>query len=343
MSKISPVLAPNPIERPTLIERFVSLIPLPYTLAALIWSAFLPGSPGFYLATLTPLPAYLPTTFLNMLLFLYLFLIVRYMRLRIVAAEAPIASRLSRGGQDYHRAFGRVASKAPVILLTAGFGTLILAVYATAGLLFTEPLLVGNTVTVYLASLAFSSYLWVFATASLGLHKLGGPSLKLQSFVEDRMMGAKPMGNLALSLTAAYYGGLLLTLLLFSTFPSSSLALESLFIIFLLLGVVLFFLPLNSIHAKMQAEKRKLLREIGARYPHLDLDSSQPRDRATQEDLHTGLARLTDLQELEMLDRKAVSLPTWPFDIQVVSKFVTIVLSVTAVLLSRLITGFLHI
>ncbi|OLE68022.1 hypothetical protein AUF78_18045 [archaeon 13_1_20CM_2_51_12] len=61
------------------------------------------------------------------------------------------------------------------------------------------------------------------------------------------------------------------------------------------------------------------------------------------EDVHTGLARLTDLQELEMLDRRVASLPTWPFDIQVVSKFVTIVLSVTAVPLSRVITGFLHI
>ena len=336
-------MSPSLIERPTLIERFVSLIPLPYPLASLIWSAFLPGSPGFYLATLTPVSAHLLTTSLNMLLFLYLFLIVRYMRLKIVAAEASIAPRLTEGDQDYDRVFGRIASNAPVILLTAALGTLILAVYATAGLLSTVLLLVANTVTVYLASLAFSSYLWVFATASLGLHKLGGSSLKLQSFVEDRMMGAKPMGNLALSLTAAYYGGLLLTYLLFSTFQTSSLPLESLFVIFLLLGVALFFLPLNSIHAKMQAEKRRLLREIGARYPRLDPDPFHPKDHPTQEDLHTGLARLTSLQELEMLDRKAASLPTWPFDIQVVSKFVTIVLSVTAVILSRLITGFLHI
>lgn len=61
------------------------------------------------------------------------------------------------------------------------------------------------------------------------------------------------------------------------------------------------------------------------------------------DDVHTRLARVTDLQELEMINRKIASPPTWPFDIQVVSKFVTIVLPVTAVLLSRLITGFLHI
>jgi hypothetical protein len=51
--------------------------------------------------------------------------------------------------------------------------------------------------------------------------------------------------------------------------------------------------------------------------------------------------RLTDLQEVEMLDRKIAVLPTWPFDVNVVSKFVAIVVSVTAVLLTRLITDYL--
>jgi hypothetical protein len=66
-------------------------------------------------------------------------------------------------------------------------------------------------------------------------------------------------------------------------------------------------------------------------------------ESASLDDVRTELARLTDLQQLEVLDRKISALPTWPFDIQVVSKFITIVLSVTAVLLSRVITGFLHI
>ena len=187
------------------------------------------------------------------------------------------------------------------------------------------------------------TYLWEFAIASWGLHKLGGSSLRLGSFLEDRMMGSKPMGNLALSLTAAYFGGLLLTFLLLSTFLPSSIFGNVMLVAFILLGIALFFLPLNSIHAKMQAEKHRLMREIGSRYPRLDKVQSQPKENATLESVNSGLARLTDLQEVEMLDRKVAALPTWPFDIQVVSKFVTIVLSVTAVLLSRVITGFLHI
>src|SRR5438132_13250004 len=115
------------------------------------------------------------------------------------------------------------------------------------------------------------------------------------------MMGAGPMGNLALSLTITYYGGLLLTNLLLSTFLPPSLPAKALFIALLWMGVALFLLPLNSIHAKMQAEKRLLLREIGARYPRFNRDPSPPIENASLEDVNSRLARLTDLQELQML------------------------------------------
>jgi hypothetical protein len=343
-------LAPSSIEKPTLIERFVSLIPVPYPLAAVIWSVILPTGPVFlgiqYLATGTfPFLSFnLFSIFLNFLLPLYLLLVVRYVRLRVVASEAEIAPRLSGGVDDYHRAFGRMTQTAPVVILAAILGLVTLWLYVSLGVLPIIPSIIArNVIVVYLNVLAFMTYFWEFAIASWGLHKLGSSSLRLGSFLEDRMMGSKPMGNLALSLTAAYFGGLLLTILLFSTFLPSSILGTALFVLFLLLGIALFFLPLNSIHARMQAEKRRLMREIGSRYPRIEKGQSLPRENTTLEDVNSRLAKLTDLQEVEMLDKKVASLPTWPFDIQVVSRFVTIVLSVTAVLLSRLITGFLHI
>jgi len=117
-------LAPRSIENPTVIERFVTLIPLPYPLAALFWTIVL-GTPGFsaiqYLATRsTPFSlANLPNALLNISLTFYLFLMVRYMRLRVVASEALIVSRLSGGERDYHEAFGRMTQTAPVIGLPA--------------------------------------------------------------------------------------------------------------------------------------------------------------------------------------------------------------------------------
>jgi hypothetical protein len=340
-------LAPSRVENPTLIERFVKIIPLPYPLAALVWTLVIPSGPAFYAIqylVFGAFPLSILNVLLNFLLTLYLLLIVHYMRLRVVADETSIAARLSGGVEDFQRAFGKMTQTAPVIILGAISGTFILLSYAYAGVLPLVPgLVLGNAIVVYLNTLSFLTYLWEFAAASWGLHKLGGPSLKLGSFLEDRMMGSRPMGNLALSLTLAYFGVLLLTFLLFSTFLPASLVGTASFYGFVLVGIALFFLPLNGIHAKMQAEKRRLLHEIGARYPRINPDPSTPKESATLDDVHTRLTKLTDLKEVEMLDRKIATLPTWPFDIQVVSKFVTIVLSVTAVLLSRLITGFLHI
>ena len=114
---------------------------------------------------------------------------------------------------------------APVIILAPILGAVLLALYASLGVLPAIPsVIVINIIIVYLNALVFMTYFWEFAMASWGLHRLGGSFLRLGSFLEDRMMGSKPMGNLALSLTAAYFGGLLLTYLLLSTFlPPSHL------------------------------------------------------------------------------------------------------------------------
>jgi hypothetical protein len=346
-------LAHRAIESPTLLERFVALIPLPYPWAALIWSLVLPSGLGFdlisYLGTgSAPVSVdAIPNIVLNLLFIFYAFIMIRYMRKRVVVTETVISARLEGGTEDYHRAFDRMTQTLPVLVMTLVFGTIILVGRLSGGgpggLPLNPFLILANVIVVYLGSLAFSTYFWEFAVASWGLHKLGGSSLKLGSFLEDRMMGARPMGSLALSLAVAYFGGLLFAALLFSTINPATLANQWPFIAFLLLGVALFILPLNSIHTKMQAEKRRLLREINARYPALGPNTLQPKENATMTDVQAGLARLTDLQEVEMLDKRISTLPTWPFDINVASKFITIVLSVTAVLLSRLITNFLHI
>ena len=338
------------IEEPTLLERFVALIPLPYPWAALVWSVVLPSGLGFdllsYLGTGSAPVSFdtLPNIVLNLLFVLYALIMIRYMRQRVVDTEARISPRIEGGTEGYRRAFGRMTQTLPVLVMTAVFGTLILAGRVFGGGLSLNPLLIlANVIVIYLGSIAFSTYFWEFAVASWGLHRLGVSSLKLGSFLDDRMMGARPMGNLALSLAVAYFGGTLITALLFSTISPPTLANQWPFIVFLLLGVAFFILPLNSIHARMQSEKRRLLREIGARYPRPDSSVLGSSESATMDDVRAGLARLADLQEVEMLDRRISSLPTWPFDVNVASKFITIVLSVTAVLLSRLITNFLHI
>ncbi|HET7405117.1 MAG TPA: hypothetical protein VFJ63_03280 [Candidatus Bathyarchaeia archaeon] len=337
----------------TLVERFVSLIPVPYPVAAIIWSVLL-GSPGLFLVqyfetgTITGL-AYssIPSEILFLCIPVYMYIIPHYMRLKIVATGALIARRLSGGDQDYRRAFGKMTQPMPVLALTIVFGTMVLIGSEYADFVPSpRPWMAFSIIATYLVALGLAAYLWMFATASLGLYRLGS-TLRLGPFQEDRMMGSRPIGNLALSLTMGYFGGLFLMILIFSGLFLSPLATSSLIqgVLFglLLVGVAMFFLPLHSVHSRMKAEKQRLVSEISARYLKLEADASTTRAETSLDDLRSEVAKLTELQRIQVIERKVASLPTWPFDIQVVSKFITVVLSVTAVLVSRIITNFLRI
>lgn len=345
-------MGPKSIENPTLIERFIKLLPLPYPLASLAWAIVL-GSPGFLLvqnlATGAPLiPSDLPSLAINLLFFLlplYLFYMVNYIRRKVVAAESNITIRLAGGEEDFHKAFGPMVRTLPLAPLTAILGVAVFPIVFVLGSLTPLGVILGlyELAQLFIDSLASATFIWMFAIASYGIHKLGGSDLKIAPYLEDRMMGAKPLGSLALSLTVSYFGALLLVTSLFYGNFTTNAPLEAIILALILLGITLFFLPLNSIHQRMQAEKRRLQHDIGARYSILTQSTTSDTSNASVDDLRKTLAGISDLQKLEALDRKVSSLPTWPFDIQVVSKFITIVLSVTAVLLSRIITGFLHI
>jgi hypothetical protein len=166
-------LAHRSIEKPTLIERFVQLIPLPYVWAALVWSIILPtGALAWitqYVASGTNhfLPNYLENTLLNLLLPFYLFVMVRYIRIRVVNAEQPISRQLSGGEQEYHRAFGKMTDTIPVVLLAIILGGFILITYFEFGILIGGPIIIIlNIIIVSLNALAFSTYLWEFATTN---------------------------------------------------------------------------------------------------------------------------------------------------------------------------------
>jgi hypothetical protein len=251
------ILAPRPVETPTLIERFIRLVPLPYRFAVLVWAVVL-GSPTYltveFLVKGTSSfkldPGILYTDFLYFLVPFYLFFIVGYMRRKVIAAEAPMVPRLSGGEQDYHNAFGGVTSTLPVILLSAVLSPITLSGSLGDFRPATLGLAIYDVFSSYVSGLAFSTYLWMFANTSLGIYKLGKSSLKLGPYLEERMRGAKPLGNLALSLTVAYYGGVLLLILLFYGQTGGNPALQIFLATCLVLGVALFFLPLNSLHAK---------------------------------------------------------------------------------------------
>ena len=335
------------LEKPSPIERFVLLIPLRYPLAALGWVIILgPVSFGLseYLQNGTS-PFYFPNpvnAILGSLLLYYLLIIARYVRQRVAAAEQSVTQIIAEGELGYDSIFGRVTDKRSIILLSV-----ILEVLAFISTLSGRTLSILSGLDVLsqiILIVAFATLIWEYSVSSWGLHKLGSSHLKLKSFLEDRFMGGKTIGSLALSLTTAYLIGLALFFLDTATFlPVLTLPFELFYLSLLAIGVVMFFLPLNSLHNKMRSEKTRQANELNQRFlraisanPHDLGDSIQ--SGAKSEDSITELLRL---KRLEIAERKLAGTPTWPFDVQVIARLITIVLSVTAVLLSRFITDYL--
>src|SRR2546427_453805 len=218
-------------ERLTLVERFIGLFQLPYLVGSLILaSIFGLGSPAafvfqyldtfdvnhayqrfslYYASQGMPISQSVGVTIavISLILTFYGFYIIRYMRLKLVAAEPKLLAILPEGEKAYHKAFGRVYSTTPILLLTIlEFIAVFPAYIASAlsiGLGFFGLVYVIINHVVFL--LPFSALFWVYFSSVWGLHKLGKQPLRLKSFYQDRMMGLRPMGSLSLSLAFAYF------------------------------------------------------------------------------------------------------------------------------------------
>src|SRR5215467_393928 len=294
--------------KPTLIERFVQLIPLRYPLALLAWVIIL-GQAGFGLANYIETgasPLYLPNpinAFFGFLLYLYLFYVVRYLRLRVMTAESSIAPIMSCGEGEYHSVFRRLNSTWPILLLT-----LILEALTGPATKFSDftlsSIAIYNQITRVFVLLGFSTLVWEYSVSSWGLHRLGESNLRLKSFMEDRFMGARSIGNVALSLTFAYLAGLLLFFLDSATFIALSPEFVGFFLILLALGVIMFFLPLNSLHRKMQAEKSESLHALAQKLPTKEFGAMTSNGPAQSENPENGIKELVRLKNLEIIERR---------------------------------------
>jgi hypothetical protein len=331
------------IEKPTLIERFVQLIPLPYSWAAVAWTIIL-GSPGSILFEYVDTHSVVfyftgPVLYNNISLAItlfYLFYIPRYLRLRIVNAEREISPLMPGQEKEYHAAFRQLTNPLPVLIVSLPFLTPIPSAVPLGWSFSTA----SHLMQFVMIALGLGNFVWEYSVSNWGLHRLGKSQLKLKSFLEDRMMGARPIGNAALSATISYLGGILFLILLGTSNASiNGLGLYIAVVFLLVLGVVMFFLPLYSLHKKMMDEKIRSQQELGRRFLSLTrIDTGDVGTSASNED---ALGRLLRLKEFEITEKKLANTPSWPFDVQVLARLITIVLSVAAVLLSRFITDYL--
>ena len=160
---------------------------------------------------------------------------------------------------------------------------------------------------------------------------------KLRPYYEDPFLGLKPLGALSLSLAFSYFGFIGLFLLVLSASPgmpptADVIGVGGFLSGLVLLGLVLFFLPLRGLHRRMVEQKRqemtRLRPKLGPIYE----------ERAGESPLDVA-----HLVRIDMMDRKVTSMAIWPYDVGILGRLSAITLSVTAILISRIIALVFHI
>jgi len=91
------------------------------------------------------------------------------------------------------------------------------------------------------------------------------------------------------------------------------------------------------------------LRELSLLRSRFDQLVARPEDQVpsssetTLSDLHVLLSDLKGLMALEIVERKAVSMPTWPFDSRVLGQLTLMIASTTTAIIAQIILLVLNI
>jgi len=352
----------NGPEAMTLAERFIARLRLPYVLGCLLVGFGLLGIPNTILSEYTKtsdlrpavLAAFSTSDLLEYGLIAYAFYAPRYMRTKLLEAGHSLAAVMPDREDGFRRTFAGIASTRPQVVTWLLFLVALLVAVNVPAFFGGPSTIVVNVgggfslvefvatmydvIAIALSTLALSSVVWTHWSTSAGIHRLGSAPLELRPYYEDPFLGLKPVGSLALSLATGYFGFIGLLLLVLATSSTLPTALDiagvgGFLFGLILLGVLLFFVPLNRLHRRMVAEKHVEKARLGPKLRTLFQDSSEAE---TDPDLG-------EMFRLDMMDRKISSMAIWPFDIGIIGRLSVIALSVTAILISRIVALIFHI
>lgn len=356
-AKVSPSavrrdVAPDP-ERPTLPERLLRRMPGPYLVSGLVLAVFL-NFPGYLLVHLLDtgtvhgalaidFQGRVPETRWQQIaavaawtvLTAFTLWMARAIRRRVTAAEGVLAPLLPEGVVSYRAAFSRLAATWPPLLIAL---LLAAATYPYTVAAFREAAGPGElayyAVRLPLQYIIFGAALWAYIATLWGVRELGRQPLRLQPFREDSMLGLRPIGALVLAVSLLFFGFLAIFVAIALLSPIYG-QLALLVVALTVVGVLLFFVPLDGVHRQMAAVKTRELAELHRAVLRLVEAPELPQATAAPVDLGVTLAALsTALTEwrrgigLEAAERRVASMPVWPFDTAILRRLGAAALSI---------------
>ncbi len=335
----------------TLVERFVGLVPVPYFVASVflvLITTFL-GSMYVDYSDFHDLGKAFTSSLagfqdLGFLLFratiVYVLYAPHFMRRRLIEALPSVVPLLPNGEEGFQRMFPVSAVRPQLIILGLVYSATLLSLVLPRGSPEFTPLLAsgGFVLAIFflVTTLGVSSTLWTYLSSLRGIRRMATAPLRLLPYYKDRFLGLKVVGSLALSLAIAYF---VFVGIISITTLSTPQPLVNFFLLLVLivLGLLMFFLPLNQVHNLMVHQKAVERAKLEQNLDDLYRDLSQAGPQGDPGRLFFSLSISA------MMRKEASSIANWPFDTSVLAKLTIIVLSVTATLLARYIATFLHI
>jgi hypothetical protein len=337
--------------KPSLIERVINVFPGPYLLKCLLFSGVF-GVPALLLfrfidtldarAALEVFGPFLwqnivTFSFANFVLLFYAAYGVRYMRSRIAAMVPQIEPLMPKEGRTVQDIFHPVCAFIPAAVLSVLMAVVSLLSFPNQGQHAAGPISLALLVISFpFVYLVYGTFIWTYVSSIICLYDLSRQPLRLAEFYEDNHLGMKSLGSLSLSLALVYFLGLGL---IFFSFLSVPPPLEFAVVVMILAGVILFFLPLITIHQKMLDKKREEREKLKSHYTHVLKFIDEPsRSGDTIEVKH-----LRYILAVDIIDRQVAAIPVWPIDSRSWTRISAIVFTVVISIVSRIGLTFLGV
>ena len=189
----------------------------------------------------------------------------------------------------------------------------------------------AEVVIVLLRFAVIFSFVWCYVRVLFGLARMCALPLDLLPSYQDPWLGTRPLGSLALSLSAVYSVGLALGLSLVISAPAATVVVPVIVALFLL-GTLLFFLPLRSVHRQMAEEKASEEAWVREQLASLVAVSRRQGQPAPQD----PIAALQGAVTIGLVERHVAAIRTWPIDASIAVRLTTtIVVPLTLTLIGR--------
>ena len=351
-------------EQLTVVERLITRSRLPYSLGSLALSMLM-GLPGLLLISLldtgdittagqrvftpyTNRPAWtgILDPVVNTAIIFYMLITIRFMRNKLNTTETKLASLAPDGETSLRRIFHHVSSTraqfATALTLFISI-TLLPQTYLGSNMLTpTSPqAITAALIITAMFYVTVGTFVWVYISTLWGLHRFGKEPLHLTSYQEDRLLGAGAVGSLSLTLAISYYAVIAPTTFESLVLSPDPVGYATLFPL-VLLGGIMFFLPMVSIHRQMRATKENDEQTLRNQLAQLRETNQQP-STGHQEDLPRQVDKLIRLEMLRLNEKRLQEVPSWPFDKRTLEYFAAIFLSILTALLTRLLLAALNL